>query len=63
MLEGKKLKESVLPKGQKVININHRFEITDKNIKDALAEHTRLRGVEDYIDEVWTEPQVLALFN
>ncbi len=43
--------------------LNHRYEITDKNVKDGLAEHTRLRGVEDYIDEVWTEEQVSALFK
>jgi len=61
--QGKELKESVLPKGQKVVNLNHRYEIFDKNVKEGLAEHTRLRGVEDYIDEVWTEEQVLALFK
>jgi ribose transport system substrate-binding protein len=63
MLSHKELKESVLAKGQKVININHRFEITDANVKEALADHVRLRGVEDYIDEVWTEAQVLTLFK
>ena len=63
MLQGKELKDSVLPKGQKVVNLNHRYEIVDKNVKEALDEHTRLRGVEDYIDEVWTEDQILALFK
>ncbi len=61
--QGRELKESVLPKGQKVINLNHRYEIFDNNVKEGLAEHTRLRGVEDYIDEVWTDEQVLALFK
>jgi ribose transport system substrate-binding protein len=63
LLQGKQLKESILPKGSKVVNLNHRYEITDKNVKEGLSEHTRLRGVEDYIDEVWTEEQVLALFK
>lgn len=57
---GYELKESVLD--GKVIHVDHRYEITDENVEEALAEHIRTRGVDDYIDEVWTYEQVLSRF-
>jgi len=60
LLQGYELKPEVLD--GKVIHVNHRYEITDGNVEEALAEHIRLRGVEDYIDEVWTYEQVLKTF-
>jgi len=60
LLQGKELKPEVLD--GKVIHVDHRYEITDDNVEEALAEHIRLRGVEDYIDEVWTYDQVMDTF-
>ncbi len=60
LLQGKELKPEVLD--GKVIHVNHRYEITDDNVEEALAEHIRMRGVEDYIDEVWTYDQVMETF-
>ncbi len=60
LLEGKELKPDVLD--GKVIHVDHRYEITDENVEEALAEHIRTRGVEDYIDETWTYDQVLDRF-
>jgi ribose transport system substrate-binding protein len=60
LLQGKELKPEVLD--GKVIHVDHRYEITDDNVEEALAEHIRLRGVEDYIDEVWTYDQVMSTF-
>ena len=60
MLQGKKIKPELL-KG-KMLNLDHTNVITDQNVKEQLAEHTRLRGLEDYIDEIWTQEQLDALF-
>jgi ribose transport system substrate-binding protein len=60
LLQGKELEPEVLD--GRVIHVNHRYEITDDNVEEALAEHIRLRGVEDYIDEVWSYEQVMDTF-
>ncbi len=60
LLQGRELKPQVMD--GMTINVNHRYEITDENVEEALAEHIRTRGVEDYIDEVWTFDQVLDRF-
>jgi ribose transport system substrate-binding protein len=60
MLQGRKIKPELL-KG-KVLNLDHTNIITDANVKEQLAEHVRLRGVEDYIDEVWSQEKLDSLF-
>ncbi len=60
MLQGYELKPEVLT--GKVVYVDHRYEITDDNVVEALQEHIRTRGVDDYIDEVWTYEQVLDRF-
>lgn len=60
LLEGKELKPEVMTNN--FIYVDHRYEITDENVEEALAEHIRTRGVEDYIDETWTYQQVLDKF-
>jgi len=61
LLEGKKLKPELLD--GKVLHLNHKNIITDDNVKEELAEHIRLRGVEEYIDEIWTQDRIDALFK
>ncbi|MCX6383050.1 MAG: hypothetical protein NTV16_00950 [Actinobacteria bacterium] len=63
MLMGSTFKEEFLPAGEKISNFDHRFEITDKNVVQALEDHTKYRGLEDYIDEVWKMKDANALFN
>ncbi|MHB1275570.1 MAG: substrate-binding domain-containing protein [Candidatus Humimicrobiaceae bacterium] len=63
MLMGATFKEEFLPAGEKIFNFDHRFEITDENVVQALEDHTKYRGLEDYIDEVWKMKDVNALFN
>jgi len=31
-------------------------------VKEQLAEHTLLRGLEDYIDEIWSQEKLDSLF-
>jgi hypothetical protein len=47
----------------KVLRIDHANVITDANVKEALIEHVRYRGVEDYIDEVKSEEFIDTLFE
>jgi hypothetical protein len=58
---GKKLKPGVW-KGN-VLLVDHANVITDANVKQVLEEHTRYRGVEDYIDEVRSEEFIDSLFE
>jgi hypothetical protein len=59
--QGKKPKASVWD--GKILRIDHANVITDKNVKEALEEHIRYRGVEDYIDEVKSEEFIDTLFE
>ncbi len=61
LLQGKQIKPELLD--GKVLYLDHRYEIHDADVKEALATHTQFRGVEDYIDEVWTAEEVDALFE
>lgn len=61
LLQGKKFKPGLLD--GKVLRINHTRLITNENVEDVLAEHVRLRGVEDYIDETWTQERLDELFQ
>ncbi len=63
LLMGEEFKEDVLPPGEKYFSIDHTNIVTDENVEEVLAEHVRLRGVEDYIDEVWTQERLDALFK
>jgi ribose transport system substrate-binding protein len=60
MLQGKTIKPDLLD--GKVLHLDHSNIITDANVKEELAEHTRLRGVEDYIDEIWSQDKLDSLF-
>ena len=60
MLQGREIKPELL-KG-KVLNLDHTNIITDANVKEQLAEHTRLRGLEDYVDEIWSQEKLDSLF-
>ncbi len=59
--QGKKPKASVWD--GKVLRIDHANIITDANVGEALIEHVRYRGVEDYIDEVKSEEFLDTLFE
>jgi len=63
LLMGATFKEEFLPAGEMRFDFDHRFEINDDNVVQALEEHVKYRGVEDYIDEVWKLKDVNALFN
>jgi ribose transport system substrate-binding protein len=60
MLQGKTIKPDLLD--GKVLHLDHSNIITDANVNEQLAEHTRLRGVEDYIDEIWSQDKLDSLF-
>lgn len=60
MLQGRKIKPELLD--GKVLHLDHTNLITDQNVKEQLAEHTRLRGLEDYIDEIWSQEKLDSLF-
>jgi len=61
ILEGKEIKPELLD--GMVLHLDHKNIITDDNVKEQLAEHVRLRGVEEYIDETWTQDRIDALFK
>lgn len=63
LLMGAEFKEEFLPSGTRRFDFDHRYEITDDNVKQALEEHVRFRGVEDYIDEIWPMKDINALFK
>jgi ribose transport system substrate-binding protein len=60
MLQGKTIKPELLD--GKILHLDHSNIITDANVNEQLAEHTRLRGVEDYIDEIWSQDKLDSLF-
>jgi hypothetical protein len=59
--QGKKPKASVWD--GKVLKIDHANVVTDASVKEALIEHIRYRGIEDYIDEVQSEEFIDTLFE
>lgn len=61
LLQGKQVKPQLLD--GKVLHLDHTNVITDKNVKAELEEHVRFRGVEDYIDETWTQDRLDSLFQ
>ncbi len=63
LLMGAEFKEEYLPGGTKRFDFDHRYEITDENVVQALEEHVKYRGVEDYIDEIWPMKDINALFK